>query len=164
MFGVGTRLVTGHESPALDGVYKLSSVNDEPKLKVSENIEKITLPGRKKVIRYLDDDGTFYGDGIMLEEESEVNTIYHPYYPAKHATVTDFKTEPLLQPMMKNGSQTTELPKPTESAAYARKRLSKLNPEHKRFDNPHIYKVGISKKLMDLRDKLTQTVKQKVES
>jgi len=62
---------------------------------------------------------------------------------------------------MKNGVQTVKLPSPAESAAYAKKRLERLNPEHKRFDNPHIYKVGISKKLMDLRDDLTQTMKNK---
>lgn len=161
LFGVGTRLVTGHESPALDGVYKLAAVHGEPKLKLSENIEKITLPGRKKVYRYFDNDGNFYGDGIMLDEESNPETIYHPYYPAKHSTVKNFAAEPLLHPVLENGNQLHELPSPTDSAAYAQQRLQKLNPEHKRFDNPHIYKVGISKKLMDLRDQLTQRLKDK---
>lgn len=161
VFGVGTRLVTGHETPALDGVYKLSVAQGEPKLKISENIEKITLPGRKKIIRYSGDDGTFYGDGIVLEDETDVDTIYHPYYPAKHATVTTFNSELLLQKVMQDGKLLIELPSPAESAAYAKKRLAQLNPEHKRFDNPHIYKVGISKKLMDLRDELTQSIKQK---
>lgn len=160
LFGVGTRLVTGHESPALDGVYKLSSVNNEPKLKLSENIEKITLPGRKKVLRYIDQEGTFYGDGIVLEEEDNVDTIYHPLYPAKHANISNFECEQLLQPVMKNGTQTVELPTPVESAQYAKKRIAKLNAEHKRFDNPHIYKVGISKKLMNLRDQITRNLKQ----
>lgn len=161
LFGVGTRLVTGHESPALDGVYKLAAVNNQPKLKLSENIEKITMPGRKKVLRYFDNDGHFYGDGILLDEEAETDTIYHPYYPAKHSTVSSFDSEPLLHPIFKNGQQLLELPSANESAAYAQKRLKKLNPEHKRFDNPHIYKVGISKKLMNLRDSITQTLKQK---
>ncbi|WP_445666033.1 nicotinate phosphoribosyltransferase [Fodinibius sp. AD559] len=161
LFGVGTRLVTGQDSPALDGVYKLASVNDEPKLKISENIEKITLPGRKKVIRYSGDDGTFYGDGIVLEDEENVDTIYHPYYPAKHATVTTFNTEYLLSNVMQDGDLTIDIPTPKESASYAQQRLTKLIPEHKRFDNPHIYKVGISKKLMNLRDDLTQKMKNK---
>lgn len=156
LFGVGTRLVTGQESPALDGVYKLSSVNGEPKLKISENIEKITLPGRKKVLRYTDENGHFYGDGIMLAEEDEPDTIYHPYYPAKHARVSSFKSEALLQPVMLKGERQIDLPAPSESAAYARKRLDKLSPEHMRFDNPHIYKVGLSQKLMYLRDELTK--------
>lgn len=161
LFGVGTRLVTGQDSPALDGVYKLATVNDEPKLKISENIEKITLPGKKKVIRYSGNDGTFYGDGIVLSEEENVETIYHPHYPAKHATVTNFNAEYLLQNVMRDGQPTIEIPTPKESASYAQQRLKKLIPEHKRFDNPHIYKVGISKKLMDLRDNLTQELKNK---
>jgi nicotinate phosphoribosyltransferase len=161
LFGVGTRLVTGHESPALDGVYKLTSINNEPKLKISENIEKVTLPGRKKVLRYFDKDGKFYGDGILLESESEPDTIYHPFYPAKHATVTSFEYEPLLHPVMKKGDTQIELPTPSQSATYAKQQLEKLNPEHKRFDNPHIYKVGISKTLMNLRDELMQSLKQK---
>ncbi|MGD8749565.1 MAG: nicotinate phosphoribosyltransferase [Balneolaceae bacterium] len=159
LFGVGTRLVTGHESPALDGVYKLSSVNNKPKLKLSENIEKITLPGRKKVLRFAEPDGAFYGDGIVLAEEDQVETIYHPHYPAKHADVGSLHSESILHAVMQNGEQCAALPSPLESANYARQRLAKLNPEHKRFDNPHIYKVGISKKLMDLRDKLTQILK-----
>ncbi|NGP88887.1 nicotinate phosphoribosyltransferase [Aliifodinibius halophilus] len=159
LFGVGTRLVTGHESPALDGVYKLSAIEDEPKLKISENIEKNTLPGRKKVLRYSSNDGTFYGDGILLKNEQDADTIFHPFYPAKHADVTTYNAEPLLQPVMENGDIQIELPSPSQSAAYAQKRLAKLNPEHKRFENPHIYKVGISQKLMDLRDELTKNIK-----
>jgi nicotinate phosphoribosyltransferase len=161
LFGVGTRLVTGHESPALDGVYKLSSVNKQPKLKISENIEKITLPGRKRVVRYSDQDGIFYGDGILLASEEQADTIYHPYYPAKKFSPIPFETETLLQEVMKNGNRSNDIATPAESADYARQRLKKLNPEHKRFDNPHIYKVGISKKLMDLRDELTEKMKQK---
>jgi nicotinate phosphoribosyltransferase len=161
LFGVGTRLVTGDDTPALDGVYKLSAVDGVPKLKISENIEKITLPGRKKVQRYFDDDGQFYGDGILLDDEKQVNTIFHPHYPAKHFDVSSCKSEQLLHPVMQNGQQLTDLPSPSESASYTKQRLDKLNPEHKRFDNPHIYKVGVSNKLMDLRDKLTQSLKQK---
>lgn len=161
LFGVGTRLVTGHESPALDGVYKLTAVNDEAKLKISENIEKITLPGIKRVVRYTDDEGRFYGDGILLKDELDVDTIYHPYYPAKHTTIRDYNSESLHQEVLKDGKLTIDIPTPQQSAAYAKSRLEKLNPEHKRFENPHIYKVGISKKLMDLRDRLTQSLKRK---
>jgi len=161
LFGVGTRLVTGHETPALDGVYKLTSVNEVPKLKISENIEKITLPGIKELIRYFDDQGRFYGDGIILKEEQSVDTIYHPYYPAKHTTITKFESQKLHHEVLREGKLTNGIPGPKESAEYARSRLEKLNPEHKRFDNPHIYKVGISKKLMDLRDELTQSLKNK---
>lgn len=161
LFGVGTRLVTGHDTPALDGVYKLSAVNNEPKLKISENIEKVTLPGIKSTVRYSDDKGNFYGDGIILDDEAEVHTIYHPYYPAKHANITSFTAEPILHAVYNKGEPAIEVPTALESADYAKSRLKKLNPEHKRFENPHIYKIGISEKLMNLRDQLTQTLKQK---
>ena len=159
LFGVGTRLVTGYETPALDGVYKLSSVNNDPRLKISENVEKTTFPGRKKVIRYGDGNGSFHGDGIFLAENDDSTIIRHPFYPAKYTDVSPFKAEPLLHPVLKNGALQGDLSAPPESARYAQERLEKLNPEHKRFENPHIYKVGISEKLMNLRDTLTKKMK-----
>ncbi|MDZ7773943.1 MAG: nicotinate phosphoribosyltransferase [Balneolaceae bacterium] len=159
LFGVGTRLVTGHESPALDGVYKLAAIDGDPRLKISENIEKITLPGRKKVLRYTDGRGRFYGDGIVLEEDVQADTIYHPYYPAKHTAISGYDAEELMQPVMEGGRQTAGDATAQESADYASRRLEKLMPEHKRFENPHIYKVGIGGSLMDLRDELTRQIK-----
>jgi nicotinate phosphoribosyltransferase len=159
LFGVGTRLVTGYNTPALDGVYKLAAVNDEPKLKISENVEKITLPGRKRTTRYLDEEGKFLSDGILLDAESSAEDIHHPYYPRKHTDVTAFDSEPLLHSVMEDGTQTIALADALESARYAASRFKKLKPEHKRFDNPHIYKVGISKELMELRDQLTKSLK-----
>ena len=113
------------------------------------------------MVRYTDDEGRFYGDGILLKDELDVDTIYHPYYPAKHTTIRDYNSESLHQEVLKDGKLTIDIPTPQQSAAYAKSRLEKLNPEHKRFENPHIYKVGISKKLMDLRDRLTQSLKRK---
>lgn len=159
IFGVGTRLVTGHDTPALDGVYKLAAVNGEPKLKISENVEKITLPGCKRTNRYIDEDGRFLGDGILLDAETSPETLYHPLYSAKHTDVTAFDSEPLLHSVLEDGNLTREISTAQESAAYAYSQFEKLNPEHKRFDNPHIYKVGISKKLMNLRNKLTKSLK-----
>ncbi len=159
LFGVGTRLVTGYDTPALDGVYKLAAVNNEPKLKISENVEKITLPGRKRTTRYLDEEGNFISDGILLDSESSAEDIHHPYYPHKHTDVTAFESEPLLHSVMEDGTPTVAIPDAGESARYAASRFEKLNPEHKRFDNPHIYKVGISKELLHLRDQLTKSLK-----
>ncbi len=159
LFGVGTRLVTGNETPALDGVYKLSSVNGEPNLKISENVEKITLPGIKKTVRYLDDGGNFLGDGILLEDESSAERIYHPYIPNKNSGVTSYKSMAILETVMENGRPSIDNPTVQQSADYATDQFKKLNPEHKRFENPHIYKVGISKKLMDLRDELIEEIK-----
>jgi nicotinate phosphoribosyltransferase len=80
-FGVGTSLVTGQDTPALDGVYKLCQYDGEPCLKISENSSKTTLPGVKKIVRYTDPDGFFYADGVLLEGEKGAETIYHPVFP-----------------------------------------------------------------------------------
>lgn len=154
IFGVGTKLVTAYDNPALDGVYKLSSIQQRPTLKISENVEKVTLPGAKKVTRYFNEDGSFYADGIALLNEAELDTIQHPFYPAKKTDLKGLKSSDLLQLVVHNGKIVTEIPTATQSALYAKEQLSKLNPEHKRFDNPHVYKVGISANLKALRDSL----------
>ena len=159
IFGVGTRLVTGDKTPALDGVYKLSSVADEPTLKVSENIEKITLPGKKKIFRYLNDDGTFWGDAILLNDETILERMHHPTFPAKKSNLNNRKFEDLLDPVIKNGEIVSEMPPVEEIVEYKKKRFFLLNPEYKRFDNPHIYKVGISTRLMETRDNLLNLLK-----
>jgi nicotinate phosphoribosyltransferase len=159
IFGVGTRLVTGHTSPALDGVYKLGSVENEPKLKISENIEKITLPGKKKIYRYLNDDGTFYGDAILLEDEKILERMHHPTFPAQKSDLTSRNFEELMLPIVIKGKINNPLLSIQEIAKYSKERLSKLQREFKRLDNPHIYKVGISTKLMETRDTLMKLYK-----
>ncbi|NBC28093.1 MAG: nicotinate phosphoribosyltransferase [Bacteroidetes bacterium] len=154
IFGVGTRLVTGDQSPALDGVYKLSSSGSEPRLKVSENIEKITLPGIKTVRRYINDDGSYYADGIGLMGNESFTTIHDPIFPAKQANLQTREYRPLLYEVMTNGNRTTDPASVDQSAAYCRDVLSKLPEEYKRFDNPHIYKVGVTPELLTLRDQL----------
>ncbi len=154
IFGVGTRLVTGHNSPALDGVYKLSASGSEPKLKVSENIEKITLPGVKTVRRYLDDNGTYYADAIGMAKNDPFESIHHPTFPAKETELTTRKSYPLLKEVIKEGEITSKPATAAEAADYCKECLSKLPEEYKRFDNPHIYKVGITPKLLNLRDQL----------
>lgn len=159
IFGVGTRLVTGDNSPALDGVYKLSSIQGEPTLKISENIEKITLPGHKKIYRYLDEDGSFYGDAILLDNENVLERMHHPTFPAKKSNLNGREYEELHVQVIKNGSQVMDLPEVKEIAEYKKERFKKLDPEYKRFDNPHIYKVGISTRLMETRDNLLNLLK-----
>lgn len=157
IFGVGTKLVTAYDNPALDGVYKLTSVNNKPTLKISENVEKITLPGIKKVIRYFNEDGSFYADGISLETESQATHIEHPYFPTKSTVVKNLDSELLMTKVVEGGILMKNIPTANESADYCRKQIQKLNPEYKRFDNPHIYKVGISKDLKLLRDQIIQS-------
>jgi len=159
MYGVGTRLVTGNPDAAMDGVYKLSSVGNKPNLKVSENIEKITLPGIKTVKRYLNPNGAWHGDAIGMVNGDPFSMIYHPTFPAKKTDIKEMESNELLKQVMKSGKITEEQPELTEIAEYCTRRLSKLSPEFKRFDNPHIYKVGITTDLMNLRDKLLHEYK-----
>lgn len=152
-FGVGTNLVTGQDTPALDGVYKLSQYEGNPCLKISENVAKTSLPGIKKIIRYTDPEGFFYADGIVLEDEKSTEFIYHPFFPEQKSRVAHCFPEGIVFKVMEEGKS---LVKTTvkEAAAYAKERLAKLSPERKRFENPHIYKVGTSHKLMDLKTEL----------
>ena len=157
IFGVGTKLVTAYDDPALDGVYKLASVNSRPTLKISENVEKITLPGIKKVTRYFNEDGSFYADGISLNDEGVFSVIEHPHFPIKKTKVSSLDSSPLMERVMRNGKLEIDIPSAQESAEYCKKQLLRLNPEYKRFDNPHVYKVGISQELKNLRDQLIKT-------
>jgi nicotinate phosphoribosyltransferase len=156
LFGVGTKLVTAYDHPALDGVYKLSTINGEPTLKISENIEKITLPNAKRLLRYSNQDGTFNCDGIGLKDEPEFDTIYHPYITHRSTVISDLISESLLHKVVEQGSVCIPIPTVKESAEYAKKRVSKLNEEHKRFENPHVFKVGLSDNLRQLRNQLIQ--------
>lgn len=153
-FGVGTRLITGQPDAALDGVYKLSALNDQPRMKISDTLIKSTLPGKKRVIRYSNGEGGFLADAIVLDEEEQIDCMYHPFEKEKHFKVAGLRSEDLFIKVMENGQWSID-PEPVETIAQrTRQRLSMLPPEHKRFEYPHIYKVGISKKLMDLRDAL----------
>lgn len=151
VFGVGTNLVTAHDDPALDGVYKLCEVDGDPRIKISENIEKVNFPASKQVFRLIDDDGNFYGDAVALDDEERVDHIFHPYDPYKDVAVDSFEQEPLLRPVMRDGEIVAELHDVNDAREYAQHRLAALPFEHQRFDNPHIYKVGLSRKLHELR-------------
>lgn len=162
IFGVGTSLVTGFPDAALDGVYKLAFAEGKPRIKVSETVVKITLPHSKQVFRILDNDGNFAGaDAVALTEEKDVEIIYHPFYPLKSLSVRDSKKEPLLHKVMGNGERLSEPLSLSEIASYSKDRLRKLPNEYKRFDNPHIYKVGLSDRLRKERDRLVEEFKGK---
>ncbi len=158
LFGVGTRLVTGPPDAALDGVYKLAFANGEPRIKLSETTEKISLPHLKQVFRVLNGDGNFFGaDSVALADETDVERMHHPSDPMKSLYIADYEKEPLLHQVMKEGERTTD-PKPLkEIAAYSKKRLAQLPAEYKRFTNPHLYKVGLSTRLKEERDRLVET-------
>ena len=160
VFGVGTSLVTGHPDGALDGVYKLAFANGKPRIKLSENVSKITLPYRKQVFRIHDNNGKFVGaDVVTIADEPEVDIMYHPMYPLKSLSLIKHIKEPLLQKVMGDGLRLNNPLSLSEIAQYSRNRLEKLPEEYKRFDNPHIYKVGISKKMQSERDRLIDEFK-----
>lgn len=155
IFGVGTNLVTGEPDAALDGVFKLAVSNGQPRLKISENIQKVTLPGYKQVYRVLDKNGNFYGaDAVALIEEGKAAMMHHPFEMGKSLSLKNFEQEPLLNKVMEGGKTLIAEKSLPQIAAYAKERLSKLPDEYKRFQFPHIYKVGISSKLQQLRDEL----------
>lgn len=155
IFGVGTNLVTGNPDAALDGVYKLSEYDGEPRIKLSENIIKVSLPYKKQVYRMLDDKNMFYGaDAVTLYKEGEVAKIEHPFDATKGLNLETFKQEALLEKVMENGKKIVPSRSVSEIAEYSQSRLAQLPNEYKRFQNPHIYKIGLSLKLKQDRDKL----------
>ena len=155
IFGVGTNLVTGSPDAALDGVYKLSEYDGEPRIKLSENIIKVSLPYKKQVYRMLDDKNMFYGaDAVTLYKEGEVAKIEHPFDATKGLNLETFKQEALLEKVMENGKKIVPSRSVSEIAEYSQSRLAQLPNEYKRFQNPHIYKIGLSLKLKQDRDKL----------
>jgi len=158
-YGIGTRLITGKGEAALDGVYKIAMVGDTPLMKISDNIEKMTLPGRKKIYRYVNGSGFFNGDAVVLESEKEIEWMYHPHKPDMFKRMDKMKKEELVHKVLDNGELLIKNESPYDIAKYVKKRMAMLSEEHKRFEFPHIYKVGISKKLMDLRSKMIRDIK-----
>lgn len=160
VFGVGTSLVTGQPDAALDGVYKLCYSDGKPRIKLSENIEKVTLPGKKKVTRLIDAEG-FYADLVRLEDETENTLAFHPTYPDKFFDASKYESEELLHLVFENGKQTGSKRSIREISAFAKSRLEFLPDEYKRFENPHTYKVSISQELKHFRDKIIKAIKSK---
>lgn len=160
-FGVGTRLVTSYECPALDGVYKLAKVDDQPRLKISENRVKVNFPGAKQVVRLTDEQGLFYGDCVIVDGQDAPEHMYHPHEDDKDVAIAHCEQELLQRKVMEGGEILIDSPTPEEARAFSQDRLSKLPDEHKRFDNPHVYKVGLSTRMHELRDKTLQRARDK---
>ncbi len=160
IFGVGTNLVIGSPDGALDGVYKLTFSAEKPRIKISESIIKITLPHKKQVYRVKNENGEAIGaDVVTLAKEDHPERMFHPFEPFKSMELTGLKLEKLLQPVMQDGEIKIDFKSLTEIADYSKKRLSELPTEYKRFNNPHIYKIGISQNLKEERDRLISSFK-----
>lgn len=160
-FGVGTALLTGQPDGALDGVYKLSMADHKPRLKLSESVTKVTFPGLKEVYRFEDQNGRFIADAISLAEEKQedITEIHHPFEKEKSMKLEGHHSEPLLEKVMEKGKALVESQHPAEGYKYLKTRLEKLPDEYKRFENPHIYKVGLSSKLNYIREGLIKKFK-----
>jgi len=160
-FGVGERLITAKSEPVFGGVYKLVAVEDadgeiKPKIKVSENIGKITTPHFKKTYRFFGNDtGKAIADYICLYDEevddSKDIEIFDPNAVWKKKTVYDFTAKELQVPIFVNGELVYECPSLEEIRNYCREQLDTLWDEVKRFDNPHTYYVDLSQKLYDIK-------------
>ncbi len=160
-FGIGTELITGQEDGALGGVYKLVESDGKPRLKISENVAKISLPCRKKLVRYFDADGKFYRDGILLRDQDPQLTIYHPFHYYKHTDVSNLEYEVLTEQVMRNGKTCIKPKSLKEIKEYSMQRFEQLPEGHKRFISPHIYKVGVAKDILDIRDKMITEVQER---
>ena len=162
-FGVGERLITAKSNPVFGGVYKLVAMEkgDEiiPKIKVSENPEKITNPHFKKVYRIYDNDSNeAVADLLCIHDEvldeNEPIEIFHPQHTWKRKTLTNYHLRELLVPIFVNGECVYESPSTEEIREYCKDQVAHLWDEVKRFENPHIYYVDLSQKLWDLKQKM----------
>ncbi|MEG1523414.1 MAG: nicotinate phosphoribosyltransferase [Clostridia bacterium] len=166
VWGVGTRLITSQDNPALGGVYKMSAeiINGKifPKIKLSDNAAKVTNPGYKKVFRLYDQQGMAIADMIALDHEVIDQTkplrIFDPIQTYKQMVLTDFTVRELLVPVFKNGKQVYTSPDVKQIQAYARAENASMWDEYKRFQMPHTYKVDLSDELYQLKDELIHSL------
>lgn len=166
MFGVGERLITARSEPVFGGVYKLAAVEDAegnivPKIKISENVEKITNPHFKKLYRfYGNDTGKAIADYLCVHDETVDDSkdleIFDPQSTWKRKTVYNFTARELQVPVFQNGELVYKLPALDEIRTYCLEQVDTLWDEVKRFDNPHNYYVDLSQKLWEIRNELLQ--------
>ena len=164
-FGVGERLVTAKSDPVFGGVYKLAAVEVDgelvPKIKVSENVEKITNPGYKMPWRlYERASGKAIADVITLHDEiiddSQPYEIFHPEYTWKRKIIKDFVAQPLQVPVFLKGKCVYESPTVQEIQKFCKAQIDTLWDEVLRFEHPHKYYVDLSQDLWDMKHTLLE--------
>jgi len=166
-FGVGERLVTARSEAVFGGVFKLSAIEVDgtlvPKIKISDNVQKTTIPGFKQVHRFYDDCGMASADVMTLfEEKIEPNKPYLLFdsnFPWKNKMIENFKVEALLIPIFEKGKLVYKLPTLLEIRKYAKEQHQKLWPEVLRLEKPHEYYVDLSQELWDLKQSLIKQYK-----
>ena len=159
-FGVGERLITARSEPVFGGVYKLVAVEQDgqvvPKIKISENVTKITTPHYKKFYRFFGNDtGKAIADYLCVYDETVDDTqpleIFDPDATWKKKVVHDFTAKEMQVPVFQKGRCVYDLPPLEEIRAYCRQQVDTLWDEVKRFDNPHKYYVDLSRKLWEIK-------------
>lgn len=162
-FGVGERLITSSSSPVLGAVYKLSAIEENgkitPKIKLSENVDKINNPGFKQVWRLFDrDNGKAIADVIGLADEdideARPYFLFDPEYTWKRKTVTNFHAQKLLVKIYDKGKCVYKSPDLKTIQEHCRNQVNTLWDEVLRFENPHRYYVDLTEKLWHLKEKL----------
>ena len=164
-FGVGERLITSKSAPVFGFVYKLAATEENgvitPKIKISENVSKITNPHFKKVYRIFENaTGKAVADQLCVHDEtideSQPLVLFDPAATWKRKTVTDFTAKELLVPIFKNGELVYDIPDIKEVKRYSMEQRDLLWDEVKRFENPHRYYVDMSEKLWNIKRDLLE--------
>ncbi len=164
LFGVGERMITASSEPVFGGVYKLAAVEEPdgtivPKIKVSENVTKITTPHFKKTYRVFDKaTGKAEADYITVWDETVDPTqpleLFDPMAVWKRKTFTDFQLVPLQVPVFQAGRLVYRRPSLQEIQTYCKEQVDTLWDEVKRFENPHTYYVDLSQRLWEIKQSL----------
>ncbi|MCF2557524.1 nicotinate phosphoribosyltransferase [Fournierella massiliensis] len=170
-FGIGENMITAKSDPVFGGVYKLAAVKNEdgsyqPKIKISESSEKLTIPGLKKVWRIFDEDGKAMADYITLYDE-EVSTehgitLFDPVETWKERTYVNCTAQCISTPIYVEGKRVYECPSLQQVKAFCKEQLATLWDEVKRFENPHGYYVDLSQKLWDTRQELLRAISKEI--
>jgi nicotinate phosphoribosyltransferase len=162
-FGVGERLVTAKSEPVFGGVYKLTAVKKDgvmvPRIKISDNVEKITNPGDKEIYRFYNlDNNMALGDVLTLNGEtidvSKPYELFDEFAIWKRKVLTNYRVEKLLIPIFIKGKCVYKSPSVTEIKEFCSLQLATIWDETKRFDNPQTYYVDLSQKLWDVKQEL----------
>ena len=174
VWGVGTKLITAYDQPALGAVYKMVAIEDEngemeDTIKISSNASKVSTPGRKQVWRINKKaDGKSEGDYVALWYEDPRNEeelyMFHPQYTYINKKVKDFTARPLLKDIFIDGEQVYDLPSLNEIKQYAHERLDSLWEEYRRELNPQEYPVDLSKDCYDNKMKIIHYIHEKINS
>ena len=161
MFGVGERLITARSEPVFGGVYKLAAVEQadgtiQPKIKISENVGKITNPHFKKLYRFIGNDtGKAIADYLCVHDETVDDShdleIFDPEATWKRKNVYNFTAKELQVPIFQAGELVYTCPSLDEIRSYCLEQVDMLWDEVKRFDNPQNYYVDLSQKLWDIK-------------